>query len=101
MSRSRKASITAAAPAVAALGRFVFDVVSPMVAPVMALAGHVLVVQPGSSEPILVVRRGTTEVIRTGPPNCAALSQLLHDGVIVARVPAARAALLRWAAVLG
>jgi hypothetical protein len=76
-------------------GRYVFDVIWAIVHPVAANAGHVLVVQPGTDEPILVVRRGTTDVIRTGPPNFGALIHHLLDGAIRERVPAARHALLQ------
>ncbi len=73
--------------------RFVFDVLSPMIAPVVAHPGEVLVVQADASEPILVVRRGTTDVVRTGAPKVGELLPLLLAEVIRERVPAARVAL--------
>ena len=75
--------------------KYVFDVMSPMMFPVVATTGQVLVVSPGTDQPILVVTRGTTTVIRTGPPNYGALIHLLIDGVLVERTPAARVALHR------
>jgi hypothetical protein len=72
---------------------FVFDVVENIVHPVVARAGQVLVVRPGTSEPILVVQRGTAHVIREGPPNYGALLGLLESGVIRERSSSARQAI--------
>lgn len=73
--------------------RYVFDVVVDMLHPVRARAGQVLVVRPGTAQPMLVVRHGTTDVIREGPPNYGALLVLLDEGVIRERTVGARAAL--------
>lgn len=70
-------------------GIFVFDVVHPCVFPVVARAGQVLVVAPGTAHPIQVVERGTSRVVREGPPNYGALLHLIVDGVIVCRSPRA------------
>jgi hypothetical protein len=79
-------------------GTFVFDVLVDMLHPVCARAGQVLVVRPGTDQPICVVRRGTTDVIREGPPNFGALLILLDEGVIRERSPsAARRVLAAWA----
>lgn len=66
---------------------FVFDVAVAMLHPVLARPGEVIVVRPGTDEPIVVVQRGTTRVLRKGPPNFGALLGLLEDGVIVQRPP--------------
>jgi hypothetical protein len=75
--------------------RFRFDVVSPILHPVPARTGDVLVACPGDAElPLTVVRkvRGRWTGIRVGPPNFGALAGLLADGVICPRSPAAA----RW-----
>ena len=64
---------------------YVFDVLVPILHPVLAKAGEVIVVRPGTDHPMLVVQRGTTRVLREGPPNYGALAGLLSDGVIVQR----------------
>lgn len=67
---------------------FVFDVLVDMLHPVVARANvHALVVRPGTGQPILVVKRGTADVIREGPPNYGALLGLLEAGVIRERFP--------------
>ena len=66
---------------------YVFDVVMPMLHPVLAKPGEVIVVRPGTSHPVLVVRRGTDVVLREGPPNYGALVGLISDGVLVPREP--------------
>lgn len=70
-------------------GIYVFDVLHPVVFPVVARAGQVLVVAPGTPHPMQVVERGTCRVIREGPPNYGALLHLIVDGVIVCRSPRA------------
>jgi hypothetical protein len=64
---------------------YVFDVVTAIIHPVTAKPGEVLVVRPGTAHPVLVVRRGTTEVLREGPPNYGALAGHLSTGTIVQR----------------
>jgi hypothetical protein len=67
---------------------FVFDVLLPMLFPVHASAGDVLVVEPGHpTRPIMVVRRSPAgyEELRVGPANFGALIVLWDEGVIVER----------------
>lgn len=74
-------------PAALPAGTYVFDVLVPIIHPVVARPGEVLVVAPGTACPLLVVRRGTTQVVRSGPPNYGALAGLLTDGVLAGRPP--------------
>lgn len=75
---------------------YVFDVVSPILHPVAARVGDVIVVRVGAPVALAVVRsvRGAWQVVRVGPPNYGALLIPLTDGAIVARDEAARRLLL-------
>lgn len=70
-------------------GVYVFDVRHPVIFPVCARPGEVIVVAPGTSHPLLVVERGTRRVLREGPPNYGALLHLIVDEIIVPRTAAA------------
>ncbi len=63
-----------------------FLVLSPILHPVPAKAGDVLVVRPGhATRPIAVVRHENSEwiFVRSGPPNYGALLCREDDGVII------------------
>lgn len=66
-------------------GVYVFDVLTPIIHPVLARPGEVLVVAPGTAHPVIVVKRGTQQVLREGPPNYGALAGLIADGVLGVR----------------
>lgn len=68
---------------------YLFDVVSPILHPVAAREGDVLVVRPGTAVPLAVVRKKGAgwECIRTGPPNYGALLLPLLDGAIAPQTP--------------
>lgn len=79
------------------VGVFLFDVLGPMVGPLAARPGDVLVVAPGTAHPMRVVRRGSSRVLREAPANYTALAQLIADGVLAARSERGRQA-VAWAA---
>lgn len=66
---------------------FFFDVLDPILHPVAARAGDVIVVRPGTPIPVAVMRRvGTSwRLVRKGPPNYGALLHPLLDGAISAQ----------------
>lgn len=60
---------------------------SPMLHPVVACSGDVLVVRPGHpTRPLAVVRhvKGRWRLVRLGPPNFGAIVGLECDGVVTA-----------------
>jgi hypothetical protein len=72
---------------------YLFNVLVPLIHPVLATPGDVIAVRPGHSVyPVAVVRyvAGQWVVVRVGPPNYGALLIPLLDGVIAERTPGAR-----------
>jgi hypothetical protein len=76
---------------------YLLDVHLPMIHPVRAVPGDVIVVTPGHPvAPVAVMRprpEGPWQCLRLGPPNYGALLNPLLDGVLSERTPGAAAIL--------
>lgn len=73
---------------------YLYDVLSPMMHPVQAVTGDVILVRPGHPErPIVVMRSmlGGWRPVRGGPPNYGAILVQEDDGIIRWRASAAAA----------
>lgn len=69
------------------------DVTVPLLYPVRACPGQVVVAMPGTAHPPYVTARGSARVIRIGVADDAAVARLISDGVLVPRPsPLVRAA---------
>lgn len=73
---------------------YCYFVASPILHPVVARTGDVIVVRPGhATRPIVVVReiKGEWEPVYVGPPNYGAILVREDDGFLIQMTPAALA----------